>query len=239
MTNAKFRRERKKYLQQLREQNLKLNHLLDNFPVISYSCRADSGYGLIWVSESLAEVTGYKPEVALKENAFWINRIHPEDLPGVLASSKEMSIIGTKTLEYRWKCTDGSYKWFHGVIKQVKDLEGNVLYLQGAMIDINEQKKAEMQLRDALNNLKKIVEKRSEELTRTNKELRDALSQVKTLKGFIPICANCGKIRTDEGFYQSIEAYIAEHTDAKFSHGICPDCRQKLYPQYSEDALKQ
>jgi PAS domain S-box-containing protein len=61
---------------------------------------------------------------------------------------------------------------------------------------------------------------------------RDALEHVKTLKGFIPICSSCKKIRNDSGFWSQIEAYISEHSDAKFSHGICPECAQKLYPEY-------
>lgn len=63
-------------------------------------------------------------------------------------------------------------------------------------------------------------------------ELRQALSRVKTLSGFLPICASCKKIRNDEGYWQQIEAYIRENTDADFSHGICPECAQKLYPEF-------
>lgn len=55
--------------------------------------------------------------------------------------------------------------------------------------------------------------------------------QIKTLKGLIPICANCKKIRNDKGMYEQIEYYISEHSDANFSHGICPECMQKLHPE--------
>jgi hypothetical protein len=61
-------------------------------------------------------------------------------------------------------------------------------------------------------------------------ELKDALAEVKTLQGFIPICANCKKIRDDEGFWQQIEKYIQDRSDAKFSHSICPECAKLLYP---------
>ncbi len=60
-------------------------------------------------------------------------------------------------------------------------------------------------------------------------ELREALAEVKTLQGFLPICASCKKIRNDDGYWEQIEAYISQHSDAKFSHGICPDCAQELY----------
>jgi mannose-1-phosphate guanylyltransferase len=57
----------------------------------------------------------------------------------------------------------------------------------------------------------------------------DALAQVKTMKGLLPICSSCKKIRSDENYWQSIETYIQQHSEASFTHGICPDCVQKLY----------
>jgi hypothetical protein len=61
-----------------------------------------------------------------------------------------------------------------------------------------------------------------------------ALNQVKTLSGFLPICASCKKIRNDEGYYQQIEQYIAENSDAKFTHGICPTCAKDFYGSLSK-----
>jgi hypothetical protein len=63
----------------------------------------------------------------------------------------------------------------------------------------------------------------------TAQALRDALSQVKTLSGLIPICASCKKIRDDKGYWNQLETFIQEHSEAEFSHGICPDCMKKLY----------
>jgi len=68
------------------------------------------------------------------------------------------------------------------------------------------------------------------ELRRLNEELKEALASVKMLSGLLPICANCKKIRDDRGYWIAVEAYIMAHTDATFSHGCCPECRQKLYP---------
>ena len=58
-----------------------------------------------------------------------------------------------------------------------------------------------------------------------------AQEEVKTLSGFLPICAQCKKIRDDEGLWNRIEGYIQERSDAKFSHGICPDCAREMYPE--------
>ena len=60
-----------------------------------------------------------------------------------------------------------------------------------------------------------------------NRELRTALDQIKTLRGLLPICAWCKKIREDDGYWQQLETYLMEHTHVEFTHGICPDCLEK------------
>ncbi len=67
------------------------------------------------------------------------------------------------------------------------------------------------------------------ELSTMNDELRDALDHVKRLQGLLPICASCKKVRNDDGYWQQIELYVSDHSDATFSHGICPECMIKLY----------
>jgi phosphoserine phosphatase RsbU/P len=63
-------------------------------------------------------------------------------------------------------------------------------------------------------------------------ELYQALEQIKTLRGILPICASCKNIRNDAGYWQQVEVYIREHSDAEFSHGLCPDCLKSLYPDF-------
>lgn len=65
-------------------------------------------------------------------------------------------------------------------------------------------------------------------------ELKDALDKIKVLKGIMPICVSCKKIRDDKGFWNQLESYIKKHSEADFSHGICPDCARKLYPDLYE-----
>ncbi|MCM2266559.1 MAG: GAF domain-containing protein [Elusimicrobiales bacterium] len=62
-----------------------------------------------------------------------------------------------------------------------------------------------------------------------NAQLEDTLKEVRTLQGLIPICANCKKIRDDKGFWQKVEVYLEERSNARFTHGLCEDCIQKLY----------
>jgi hypothetical protein len=69
-----------------------------------------------------------------------------------------------------------------------------------------------------------------DQLHRKNEELELALGEVKTLQGLLPICASCKKIRDDKGYWSQIDAYLTKHHEVKFSHGICPDCVEELYP---------
>lgn len=68
------------------------------------------------------------------------------------------------------------------------------------------------------------------DIRRAQKDLEEAVKEIKTLKGIIPICASCKNIRDDKGYWNQIESYIKEHSDADFSHSICPECAKKLYP---------
>lgn len=86
--------------------------------------------------------------------------------------------------------------------------------------------------------LVKTIRRQQEEKDRLISRLQDALEQVSTLKGIVPICACCKKIRDDKGFWQQVEIYIQKHSEAEFSHGVCPDCLQKYYPEQAEAILK-
>jgi len=70
-----------------------------------------------------------------------------------------------------------------------------------------------------------------QERERLIEELQEALARVKRLSGLLPICANCKRIRDYAGYWEQVDAYIAAHSDAAFSHSICPDCRDTLYPE--------
>ena len=106
-------------------------------------------------------------------------------------------------------------------ISPIEDATGKIIGISKIARDISERQRAK------------------EELERLVRDLTDALAQVKTLRGLLPICASCRKIRSDENYWQNIETYVEEHTEASFSHGICPACMQKLYgyqPKMEEKA---
>ncbi len=70
------------------------------------------------------------------------------------------------------------------------------------------------------------------ELQSRNEALQAALDKVKQLSGMLPICANCKKIRNDEGYWQDVAVYVRDHSEAEFTHGICPDCAKELYSEF-------
>ncbi|MFQ5578663.1 MAG: response regulator [Anaerolineae bacterium] len=97
-----------------------------------------------------------------------------------------------------------------------------------------------------LRNLQKELEAANRDLEaqineqrRLNEELQAALAEVKTLSGLVPICASCKNIRDDEGYWHKVETYIESHSEASFTHGICPDCKKKLYPQLATQTAPQ
>jgi YesN/AraC family two-component response regulator len=82
--------------------------------------------------------------------------------------------------------------------------------------------------------LERVIKFKDAEQKRLIKELQQALASIKTLSGLIPICASCKKIRDDQGYWNQLEAYISEHSGAEFSHGICPECAIKIYPNFKK-----
>jgi hypothetical protein len=84
-----------------------------------------------------------------------------------------------------------------------------------------------------------VTDRRRAEVERERlvQELQTALARVKQLSGLLPICANCKKIRNDEGYWKQLESYIESHSEATFTHGICPDCLHQLYPELEQQVL--
>lgn len=83
-----------------------------------------------------------------------------------------------------------------------------------------------------LRSLQHAIERKKADLERERLicELKEAIARVKVLSGLVPICAGCKKIRDDRGFWNQLEVYIQQHSDAQFSHGMCPECMEKYYP---------
>jgi PAS domain S-box-containing protein len=145
----------------------------------------------------------------------FIEFVHPDDRDRTVNQNREVRSGGqARSFENRYLCKDGSYKWL--LWNATPDFGRQVIY--GVARDMTERKHAESE-REAL------VQK-----------LQVALAEVKTLQGFLPICSYCKRIRDDENYWQSVDAYLARHINAHFSHGICPACYASVIePQFEKD----
>ncbi len=77
----------------------------------------------------------------------------------------------------------------------------------------------------------RMISEQHNEIDKKNKDLQEAIDHIDTLSGLLPICSSCKKIRSDDGYWEEVEGYVTRHSEAVFSHGICPDCIDKLYPE--------
>ena len=138
----------------------------------------------------------------LKSRPF-IEFVHPDDRERTLNQNREVR-SGGKALgfENRYLCKDGSYRWLYW--NAAPDGEERVIY--SVARDVTARKEAD------------------EERERLVHELQAALAEVKQLQTILPICSYCRNVRDDANYWQSVEEYVARHTNSQFSHGICPSC---------------
>jgi len=185
-----------------------------NYAVEGIFQTTPDGY-FISANPALADIFGYNSPEEMMET---INNIDTQLYVDPEYRAKFTSLLreNNTTQQFTTQCyrKDGSIIWVSISARAVRDEEGNMLYYEGFLQDVTGQKKAE------------------EEKERLIQALQEALSQVKTLQGLLPICASCKKIKNDKGYWEQIEVYIREHSEADFSHGICPECAEKLYPEY-------
>jgi len=137
----------------------------------------------------------------------FIEFVHPDDRERTLGQNRDVRSGGQARLfENRYACKDGSYRWL--LWNSTRDEGRRVIY--GVARDITERKRAD------------------EERDRLVTELQNALTEVRTLQDFLPICAYCKRIRDDKNYWHAVEAYISSHTNARFTHGICPTCYEHV-----------
>ncbi len=121
------------------------------------------------------------------------------------------------------------------LLKFVPFADGNRRSIILLMQDITRRKRVEQELLRHRDRLEAEVAERTADLAAKNAVLEEALAKVKTLSGLLPICASCKNIRDDQGYWNQIESYISKHSEAAFSHSLCPDCAQRLYPKVFGD----
>ncbi len=189
-----------------RERNFS-EQLIREAPVGIAVYHAETGRCLV-ANAAMCDITGATPAQLLAENlrgpACWKQA-------GMLDAA-ETAIAGGRTQQFsaRSATTSGRKIWLLAVFSSFRSEDGVHLIL--LLKDITDRKVAEA------------------ERERIVRELTEALAKVKTLSGLLPLCSWCKNIRNDEGYWQGIETYLSDHSDARFTHGMCPDCFAKQFP---------
>jgi PAS domain S-box-containing protein len=162
-----------------------------------------------YVNPRFCEMSGYKRDEVIGRN------------PRILKSG-EMPPEGYKRMwetiasgrewrgEFHNRKKNGELYWEFASLSPIKDGEGKITHFLALKEDVTDRKRTDEE------RLKLVV------------ELQEALAKVNTLTGLLPICAWCKKVRDDEGYWKQIENYVEAHSNAEFTHGICPDCAQKM-----------
>jgi len=186
----------------LRESEEKLRLALDSARMGAWDWNLSSG-DFRW-TDRCGEIVGLRPGEAASYEVF-LRSLHESDRERVDRSLRDALTAKTDfDAEMRVLGPGGVVRWAAVKGRAAYDAEGHAVRMSGVVHDITEARQ------------------------RTD-ELREALAHVKTLSGLLPICMYCKKIRDDHGYWERIESYIATHTDAFFSHGLCPECFKAHY----------
>lgn len=190
--------------------------------IADYTCDWENWFSprgqLLWVNPAVQRWTGFAEDECLAMPDYPLSLVHEQDrarMAGVFREAAAGSSGNGVTFRIRRK--DGSIAWIEVSWQPIFNDDGICLGYRASMHDFTERKRAQQE---------------RESLTR---EREEALATVKTLHGLLPICSSCKKVRNDAGYWEQIESYVRSHSDAEFSHGICPECMKRLYPGFGSN----
>ncbi len=195
----------------LRRSEAKWQGLVDNAMVGVYQVSPDGRF--LMVNDKLAVLFGFEHRKQFMAQIQNISQLYmrSEERPAIIDQLSSNGFIDR--IEVEFKDRRGEPVWVLLSARAYRGPEEDWIY-EGFMIDMTARKRMET------------------EKARLVDDLKASISQVKLLSGMLPICANCKKIRDDQGYWKQVETYIQSHSEAKFSHSCCPDCAKKLYPQF-------
>lgn len=190
-----------------------LRALINHLPIFVYA--KDTNNRFIMANDAVARLMGAESGEELlgkTDTEFYL----PEQAEEFQAEERHVMESGEPMLNKDEPATDpdGKLRWILTTKVPLRDDDGTTIGLVGIGKDITNRKRLERE-RDS------YIEK-----------LQEALASVRTLRGLLPICASCKKIRDDEGYWHRVEHYVKDRTHAEFSHSICPDCAKELYPDW-------
>jgi PAS domain S-box-containing protein len=177
--------------------------LVEKAPIMIW--RADLTMGCDYFNDRWLAFTGRSLEQ--ERGNGWADGVHADDLDRCLGIYTEA--FGKRTtfeMEYRLRRHDGVFRWIFDRGVPYDDTTGRFAGFIGSCIDVTERVEAQVQLKAALD------------------------AELLTLRGLLPICSGCKKIRDDRGYWNQIEIYVSQHSAAQFTHSLCPECAKKFFP---------
>ena len=199
--------ERKLIEERLQESEERFRRIFEDGPLGIIIC--DPNYRIIKANKAFCEMLGYSEGEFIGHDIEEFT--YSEDIEQSVSLSNQalQGKIPLFRLEKRYVKKNQESLWINLTFTVIHDRGGKVLYAIGLIDDISDRKVAEQEREQLIS------------------QLKEALANIKTLKGLIPMCAWCKKIRDDKGYWNRVEVYVKEHSDASFTHGICPTCLQK------------
>ncbi len=210
--------ERRKMEEKLRESGEQFRRIFEDVPLGMIITGAD--FIILRANRAIYEMLGYAETELTGRSIGEIT--HADDIETTMKLGKQIlnGEVPLFQIEKRYVKKTGEILWVNLTVAAIRGHRGDVIYSLGMVEDISARKLAE------------------QERERLISELQLALDKIKTLRGLLPMCAWCKKIRNDKGYWQRVETYIQEHSDASFSHGICPECFKKVDPTTAAEVFE-
>ena len=211
--------ERKQIEEALRVSEERFRRVFEDCPLGMVMASPD--YRILKANKTICSMLGFTDAELLGRGLEEIT--YPEDLEKTVILSRQVlnGEIPLFQMEKRCVRKNGDILWTNLTTTALRNMDGDVICTLCMVEDISNRKSSEQE-REVL-----------------IQELRDAMGKIKTLRGLLPMCAWCTKVRDDDGYWKKVETYIQEHSDASFTHGICPECLKKFDPESYEEYQKQ
>lgn len=178
----------------------------------------DGSSRFLYISPQCEGIFEQTAEAIMSDPFLLWSMVDPADLERLkqedLAANQNLTTFQS---EVRVNLPSGGRKWVQLTSRPGPEQRDGQLVWSGVILDITARKEIE------------------EERNRLVEQLQSALAEVKVLSGFLPICMSCKKIRDDQGYWNQLEAYISDHSDAEFSHGVCPDCAKRYMAEIERE----
>jgi PAS domain S-box-containing protein len=203
--------EREQMEEKLRESETLFRNLFEHHAAAKLIIDPNTG-NILDANVSAEEFYGWTREQLRKMKIQDINTLSPEKVRQEMEKARAHERIH---FEFRHRRANGSILDVE-VFSSKIEVKGKV-FLHSIIHDVTDRKQAEKALEEE------------------HRRLQKTLEDVRTLRGIVPICSSCKKIRDDKGYWNQVEKYVSEHSEAEFSHGICPECLKKLYPEFAQD----